>query len=59
MNYKITEVYLDMADKYIVRIIINENNSTFLKFDHYPTQDEINLVADKYVESITQIANNQ
>lgn len=53
MNYKITEVYLDMAEKYIVRAIIDENNSTFFQFDHYPTQEEVDVAAQNFVNSIT------
>lgn len=52
MNYKITEVILDMADKYRVRVVIDENSSAFFKFDHYPTQDEINEVVTNYINSM-------
>jgi len=52
MNYKITEVFLDLADKYRVRVIIDEHNSHFFKFDHYPTQEEVNIVAQNYLQSL-------
>ncbi len=52
MNYKITEVFLDAADKYRVRVIIDEHSSHFFKFDHYPTQEEVNSVADNYLQSL-------
>jgi hypothetical protein len=49
MNYKITEVLLNSADKYIVRVIVDENNSTFLKFDHYPTQEEVDSAVQDFI----------
>lgn len=51
MDYKISEVILDMADKYRVRVITDPDNSIFLKFDHYPTQDEINEAVNNYLNS--------
>lgn len=51
MNYKITEVFLDPADKYRVRVIINDHTSHFFKFDHYPTQEEVNEVVFNYLQS--------
>lgn len=53
MNYKITEVLLNSADKYMVRVIIDENNSTFLKFDHYPTQEEVDSAAQDFINTTT------
>jgi hypothetical protein len=52
MDYKITEVFLDAADKYRARVVIDENNSQFFKFDHYPTQEEINEVVSNYIKNI-------
>jgi hypothetical protein len=52
MNYTITEVFLDPANKYRVRVIIDENSSQFFKFDHYPTQEEVNTVANQYLQSL-------
>lgn len=52
MNYKITEVFLDAANKYRVRVMINENETQFFKFDHYPTQEEVNEVVGSYISSI-------
>jgi hypothetical protein len=53
MNYKITEVFLDEGGKYRTRVIINEETkeTTFLKFDHYPTQEEVNLVINNYLNN--------
>jgi hypothetical protein len=52
MNYTITEVFLDPANKYRVRVVIDENSTQFFKFDHYPTQEEVNVVADNYLQSL-------
>jgi len=52
MNYTITEVFLDEADKYRVRVIIDENSTQFFKFDHYPTQEEVNEVVSSYLSNI-------
>lgn len=54
--YKIIEVFLDSADKYRVRVSISESETIFFKFDHYPTQEEVNTVAENYVRS--QNSNN-
>lgn len=58
MEYKITEVILDMAEKYRVRVSTDENNSIFLKFDHYPTQQEINEVVENYIATNRQETTN-
>lgn len=55
MNYKITEVFLDDGGDYRTRVIINEETKEtfFLKFDHYPTQDEVNEMATNYLNNMT------
>lgn len=57
MNYVITEVFLDPADKYRVRVKINENETQFFKFDHYPTQEEVNKITINYLESQQSLIN--
>lgn len=52
MNYTITEVFLDPANKYRVRVAIDENSTQFFKFDHYPTQEEVNEVVSSYLSNI-------
>lgn len=52
MDYKITEVFLDPADKYRVRVVVDENSTQFFKFDHYPTQEEVNEVVSNYLLNI-------
>jgi hypothetical protein len=51
MNYKITEVFLDEANKYRTRVVIDENSTQFFKFDHYPTQEEVNQLVSNYLQS--------
>lgn len=54
MNYRITNVFYDMAGKYKVSVILNEeiNQVQIFKFDHYPTQEEVNSVAEQYLASL-------
>lgn len=53
MNYTITEVFLDDGGNYRTRVIISDETkeTMFLKFDHYPTQDEVNAVVQNYISS--------
>jgi hypothetical protein len=51
MNYKITEVFLDEANKYRARVVVDENSTQFFKFDHYPTQEEVNELVSNYLQS--------
>lgn len=51
MNYTISELFLDPANKYRVRVIIDENRTEFFKFDHYPTQDEVNAMVEIYLNN--------
>lgn len=59
MNYTITEVFLDPANKYRVRVVIDENSTQFFKFDHYPTQEEVNEVVFNYLKSQKLIDNGE
>lgn len=51
MDYIITEVFLDIANKYRVRAIIdNDTKETyFFRFTNYPTQEEVNIAVDNYL----------
>lgn len=53
--YTITELYRDPANKYRVRVIINNDTgeTLFFKFDHYPTQQEVDDTATNYLLSIS------
>ena len=54
MNYEIVEVITDISGKFRARVIIDENTreTMFFKFDHYPTQEEVNRVAGDYLASL-------
>ena len=52
MNYKITEVFLDDANKYRARVVVDENSTQFFKFDHYPTQEEVNELVESYLSNL-------
>lgn len=51
MNYQITNLFYDMAGKYKVSVILNPETQEvqIFKFDHYPTQEEVNQVAENYL----------
>lgn len=54
MNYEIVEVITDISGKYNARVIIDENTreTMFFKFDHYPSQEEVNSVVGDYINNI-------
>lgn len=52
MNYTIIDIYLDPANKYRARVAIDENSTQFFKFDHYPTQEEVDSVVSQYLQSL-------
>ena len=54
MNYDISEVIIDLAGKYRARVIIDENTCTFFKFDHSPSQEEVNNVVENYLLLLTR-----
>lgn len=58
--YTVTEVFLDESNKYRARIIIdNETKDTiFLKFNKYPTQEEIDSTTATYLANLAEINNN-
>lgn len=60
MNYEITEIITDISGKFRARVIIDENTreTMFFKFDHYPSQEEVNEVVGNYLKSITPIFDN-
>jgi hypothetical protein len=37
-------------------VVIDENSTQFFKFDHYPTQEEVNELVESYLQS--QNSNN-
>jgi hypothetical protein len=51
MNYEIVEIMTDMGGKFRARVIIDENTreTMFFKFDHYPSQEEVNSVVEAFL----------
>lgn len=54
MNYEIVEIITDLAGKYRARIIVDDQTqeTMFFKFDHYPSQEEVNEVISQYKDQI-------
>lgn len=52
MNYEISEVIMDPAGKYRARVVIDEYSTQFFKFDHAPSQEEVNEVVENYLQNI-------
>jgi hypothetical protein len=51
MNYEIIEILPESSDRYRLRIKIDENSTQFFKFDHYPTQTEVNELVSSYLQA--------
>jgi|694.fasta_scaffold00807_39 hypothetical protein len=51
MNYEIVEVITDISGKFRARVIIDENTreTMFFKFDHHPSQEEVNSVVEAFL----------
>lgn len=54
MNYEISEIIVDPAGKHRVRVIIDEYSSEFFKFDHSPSQEEVNSVVENYLQNLNK-----
>jgi hypothetical protein len=52
MTYHVHAVEQDMAAKWYARVVITEEEAVFLKFQDYPTMDDIQEAAAKYVASL-------
>jgi hypothetical protein len=52
MTYHVHAVEQDMAAKWYARVCITEEKAVFLKFQDYPTMDDIQEAADRYVASL-------
>ena len=57
MNYEIVEVITDISGKFRARVIIDENTreTMFFKFDHYPSQEEVNVVVENYLNNLNNV----
>lgn len=56
MNYEIAEIITDISGKCRARVIIDENTreTMFFKFDHYPSQEEVNEVVKNYLSNLSK-----
>ena len=52
MTYHVHAVEQDMAAKWYARVCITEEEAVFLKFHEFPTMDQIQEAAAKYVASL-------
>ena len=52
--YTIIEIIEDLAHKYRARVIINNETleTRFFKFDHYPSQDEVDSAVNEYFKIV-------
>ena len=49
--FEIANHFIDEAGVYFVRVVIDETEAQFFTFDHYPTQEEVDTVAQRFVEA--------
>jgi hypothetical protein len=52
MTYHVHAVEQDMAAKWYARVCITDTEAVFLKFQEFPTMDQIQEAAEKYVASL-------
>ena len=52
MTYHVHAVEQDLAAKWYARVVITEEEAVFLKFQEFPTMDQIQEAAEKYVASL-------
>jgi uncharacterized protein YegP (UPF0339 family) len=58
MNYTITNIYKNMANKFRVRID-HDNGTLYFKFDHYPSEIEIESTVNNYFKILASTLENQ
>jgi hypothetical protein len=49
--FEIANHFIDEAGVYFVRVVIDETEAQFFTFDHYPTQEEVDAVAQRFVDA--------
>lgn len=49
MTFYVHAVEQDLAHKWYARVVINDTESVFLKFDEFPSMAEIQAAAEQYV----------
>jgi len=53
----ITEKYRDLSGKWIVRVMIDDRNTTFLNFNEEPSQEEVLIATNKFLSTSTTTKN--
>jgi hypothetical protein len=48
--HKIIEITPDLANKFRVRVVVDEYSTQFFKFDHYPTQEEVDEAVENFLQ---------
>ena len=54
MKYVVTEKIRDIANKWRIRVLVNERDTIFLKFKDLPTSDQIDLEVDRYLSMLKE-----
>jgi len=49
--FEIANHFIDEAGVYFVRVVISDSEAQFFTFDHYPAQEEVDVVAQRFVEA--------
>ena len=59
MNYEIVDITQDVSNKYITRVIIDQNTreTMFFYFDQSPSQEDVNTVVNNFLVSLQQNQN--
>jgi hypothetical protein len=55
--YEIANHFIDEAGVYFVRVVIDPTQAQFFTFDHHPTQEEVDTVAQRFVDAREEIEN--
>lgn len=57
MDYEIVEIIIDNGEKYRARVVINNETreTMFFKFDHSPSQEEVNSTVIAYLDQINNL----
>ena len=53
--FEIANHFIDAAGVYFVRVVISDSEAQFFTFDHYPTQEEVDTVAQRFVDAREKI----
>lgn len=59
MTYHVHAVEQDMAGKWYARVVITPDEATFLKFDDYPTMEQIQAAAEEAAPRLIRARDEQ